>query len=144
MRLHAAVALALMAGAPLAAQDRADSAAIRAAALDYAEGWYTGDSTRMARALHPDLAKRIVRTDSTGHSRLGSMTAPQLVSAAGKGFGRQTPAERQAKTVEILSITGGAASVKLTMSDWVDYLHLGRWNGEWKIVNVLWEMTSAR
>ncbi len=26
------------------------------------------------------------------------------------------------------------------MSDWIDYLHLARWNGEWKIVNVLWEL----
>ena len=36
----------------------ADSAAIRAAALDYIEGWYTGDGARMRRALHPQLAKR--------------------------------------------------------------------------------------
>ena len=142
MRLPVTVALLALAASPLAAQTRADSAAIRAAALDYAEGWDTGDSTRMARAVHPDLAKRIVRTDSTGKSRLGSMTAAQLVGAAGKGYGKETPPARQLKTVEILSITNGAASVKLTMSDWVDYMHLGRWNGEWKIVNVLWEMTA--
>ena len=23
--------------------------------------------------------------------------------------------------------------------DWVDYLHIGKVNGEWKIINVLWE-----
>src|SRR4051812_14973787 len=38
----------------------ADSAAIKATALDYIEGWYTGDAERMERALHPELAKRIV------------------------------------------------------------------------------------
>jgi hypothetical protein len=26
-------------------------------------------------------------------------------------------------------------------SDWIDYLQLAKWNGEWKIVNVLWELT---
>ncbi|HEU5048747.1 MAG TPA: nuclear transport factor 2 family protein, partial [Gemmatimonadales bacterium] len=50
----------VLTAAPLAAQSAADSAAIRATALDYAEGWYTADSARMRRALHPALAKRIV------------------------------------------------------------------------------------
>jgi hypothetical protein len=30
--------------------------------------------------------------------------------------------------------------VKLMAADWVDYLHLARWNGRWVIVNVLWEL----
>jgi hypothetical protein len=45
-------------------------------ALDYIEGWYTGDAARMERALHPDLAKRIVESDArNGGSVLGHMTA---------------------------------------------------------------------
>ncbi len=39
----------------------ADKAAIKQTALDYIEGWYEGNAERMERALHPDLAKRIVR-----------------------------------------------------------------------------------
>ena len=31
----------------------ADEELIRAAILDYAEGWYTGDADRMERCLHP-------------------------------------------------------------------------------------------
>jgi len=27
-------------------------------------------------------------------------------------------------------------------SDWIDYLELARWNGQWKIVNVLWALTK--
>jgi hypothetical protein len=34
------------------AQSAPDSTAIRATALDYAEGWYEGNAERMARALH--------------------------------------------------------------------------------------------
>ena len=37
-----------------------DKVAVREAVLDYIEGWYAGDAERMERALHPDLAKRIV------------------------------------------------------------------------------------
>ena len=48
--------LALSAVPPAHAQTPADSAAIRAAALDYIEGWYAGDADRVARALHPQLA----------------------------------------------------------------------------------------
>ena len=25
-------------------------------------------------------------------------------------------------------------------SDWIDYLHVAKWNGRWVIVNVLWEL----
>jgi hypothetical protein len=32
------------------------------------------------------------------------------------------------------------ASVRIDAGMWIDYLHVARWNGEWKIVNVLWEM----
>ncbi|MDH4130884.1 MAG: nuclear transport factor 2 family protein [Gemmatimonadota bacterium] len=136
------VLFSLLMAAPevVSAQSPADSAGIRRAALDYAEGWYEGDATRMERALHPDLAKRIARTDSTGASRLQQMTAAQLIDAVGRGGGRSTPADKQLKDVVILDIFGSAASARVTMSGWVDYLHLAKWNGEWRIVNVLWEL----
>ena len=70
MRSIPAVLLLLVAASPLAAQAAADSADIRATALDYIDGYYTGDAVRMERALHPDLAKRIVMTDPQGHSRI--------------------------------------------------------------------------
>jgi hypothetical protein len=132
--------LAVAVSLPAQAQSAADSAAIRATALDYVEGWYTGDAARMERALHPELAKRIVRTDSTGSSRLQSMTAAQLVEAVRRGGGRNTPEAQRQRDVEILDIFGTTASVRATMSGWVDYMHLARWNGEWRIVNVLWEL----
>jgi len=130
---------------PAAAQPAptaADSAAIRAAALDYVEGWYTGDAERMARAVHPELAKRIVETDAAGVSQLGRMRASDLIGGTREGGGRDTPAELQQKDVVILDIFGNAASVRATMSGWVDYMHLAKWNGQWKIVNVLWELKS--
>ena len=123
----------------LAAQAAADSAAIRAVALDYAEGWYTGDSARMSRALHPRLAKRIVMNRS-GESRLGDMTAEELVHGTAQGGGSRTPAAGRQADVQILDIFENTASVRLTMADWIDYMHVAKWNGRWVVINVLWEM----
>ena len=137
---------ALLMAAPVAfAQSTADSAAIRAAALDYVEGWYAGDASRMGRAVHPELVKRIVVNDTTTRkSALQNMGASALVNGTRHGYGKSTPKARQEKDVVILDIFGNAASAKSTMADWIDYMHLARVDGRWVIVNVLWEQKPAR
>jgi len=122
------------------AQSAADSSGIRQAALDYIEGYYEGDGARMERALHPELAKRIVRTNEQGRSQLGQMSAMSLVLGTRAGGGKDIPAANRRKDVRILDIYQNAASAKIDASDWVDYLHLAKWNGRWVIVNVLWEL----
>ena len=128
------------------AQGGADQqAAIRATALDYIEGWYEGNAERMERALHPDLAKRIVRTDAkSGRSRLDQMSAMGLVQGVRAGYGKNTPREKQQKDVTILDVYENAASVKVVAADWIDYLHIARFNGRWVIVNVLWELKPKK
>jgi hypothetical protein len=128
----------------VAAQSPADSAGIRAAALDYIEGYYDGDGGRMERALHPELAKRIVRTNEQGRSQLGQMSAMSLVQGTRAGGGKDTPPAERHKDVTILDIYQNAASAKIYASGWVDYLHLAKWNGRWVIVNVLWELHPRR
>lgn len=119
---------------------RTDAEAIRAAALDYLEGWYSGDAERMERALHPDLAKRIVRTSPEGPDRVDNMSALRLVQATRAGWGTRVPPEQRQADIVILDVFGNAATVRAEARDWIDYLHLGRVDGEWKIINVLWEM----
>jgi hypothetical protein len=122
------------------AQTAADSAAIRATALDYVEGWYEGNAERMSRAVHPELVKRIVVSDTaTKRSVIQSMGATALVNGARRGWGKETPAARRQKDVAILDIFGNAASVKADMADWIDYLQIAKVDGRWVIVNVLWE-----
>lgn len=122
----------------------ADKAAIKQTALDYIEGWYEGDAARMERSLHPDLAKRIVRTNDKGQSQLGQMSAMTLVQSVRSGFGKNTPKDKQQKDVTILDVYENAASVKLIAADWIDYLHIAKSNGRWVIVNVLWEMKPPK
>lgn len=145
MRLILFVAVLVgVSAAAVAAQDRtdsnADSAAIRATALDYIEGWFAGDVARMERALHPELVKRILVTDrETGRDWVDGMGITKLVEGTRHGFGREIPEDTRRTEVTILDITGRAASVKVDAGPWVDYMHLVRENGEWKILNVLWE-----
>ena len=123
------------------AQTAADSSAIKQTALDYIEGWYEGNSERMERALHPELAKRIVNTNpSNGRSNLGQQSAMTLVQNTKRGGGKDTPTAQQRKDVRILDIFGNAASVRVDASSWIDYLHIAKSNGRWVIVNVLWEL----
>lgn len=137
--LTAAVSVSLFAPC-LNAQTAADTAGIRAAALDYIQGWYTADAVRMERALHPELVKRIVRTDrTTQRSRLDHVGAMTMVQGTRDGGGSQTPMERRLDQVRILDIFENAASVRVDASNWIDYLHLAKANGRWVIINVLWE-----
>lgn len=132
------LAVSLLAVSPLAAQTPADSADIRATALDYIDGYYTGDAARMERALHPDLAKRIVQTNPQGQSRLGQMSAMSLVQGTRSGGGKTDAIKRE--DVKILDIFQNTAAVRIDAGTWVDYLHVAKWNGRWVIVNVLWEL----
>ena len=122
------------------AQTAADSTSIEQTALDYNQGYYSGSPERMERALHPDLAKRIVRTDQAGQNTLDQMDAATLVGIARSMAPRPVTAADWVDDVMILDIYQNVASVRVDAAQWIDYLHLARWNGEWKIVNVLWEM----
>jgi len=143
-RLLLCAGLALALFTPLRAQSAADSAGIRQAALDYIEGYYDGDAARMERALHPELAKRIVRSNEQGRSMLQQMSAMTLVQGTRAGGGKDIPVAERHKDVTIFDIYQNAASAKIYASGWVDYLHLAKWNGRWVIVNVLWELHPRR
>lgn len=119
-----------------------DEAAITRTALDYNLGWYEGDASRMERSLHPELAKRIVeRTDTPSPpgrgDRLREMSALRLVQYTRHD---PTPEDERRTEVTILDRFENVASVRVDFQDWVDFLHMARWNGRWVIVNVLWEL----
>jgi hypothetical protein len=136
----ALVTAAALSVAPAAsAQTATDSAGIRQAALDYIEGWYEGSAERMERAVHPDLAKRIINLDQRGRNVLGHQSAMTLVQGARRGGGKETPVAQQRKDVRILDVFGNTASVRVDATSWIDYLHVAKWNGRWVIINVLWE-----
>ncbi|HEV2149882.1 MAG TPA: nuclear transport factor 2 family protein [Longimicrobiaceae bacterium] len=138
------VGVVLLAVSPARAQVAADSIAIRQAALDYIEGWYEADAERMARAVHPELAKRLVRTDrQSASSDIRQMGASELIMQTRRGGGKETPKERQRKDVRILDIFESTSSVRVDADSWIDYMHLAKADGRWQIVNVLWALRPS-
>lgn len=145
LRIIPLMLLMLCSGKFLLAQTQADSTAISNTALDYIEGWYSGDAERMERALHPRLAKRLVTENpENGRSYLVVTSALELVQQTRRGGGQSTPVKERNTGVEILDIYGNAASVRVDAGGWVDYMHMATWNGEWKIINVLWELNPNK
>ena len=130
--------VSLILAAPLSAQTAADSSAIRAAALDYIEGWYEGDAERVERAVHPDLAKRLVFRFPDG-DEVTETSAKDLIKQTERGGGSGTPEEERRTDVGILDIFERAASVRVDATGWIDYMHLAEVDGRWVIINVLWE-----
>ena len=123
------------------AQTNDDLQAITRAALDYGEGWYDADAERMERALHPELAKRMVLTDPrSGRSRLSQQGALTLVKNTRAGGGKNAPITDRESRVTVFEVFENAAVAKVEGPEWVDYLQLAKWNGTWVIVNVLWEL----
>lgn len=141
MKFAFALLVALSGLAPIAAAaDENDQIAL--AVFDYIDGWYEADAARMERALHPELAKRIVHTGGE-RARLDHMGAMALVQATRAGGGSSVPPSQRVKEVVILDVTGEVASVKAIMHGWIDYLHLAKVEGRWVIVNVLWRLHEA-
>ncbi len=135
------LALLLSAAAPAAAQQPADRDAVRRAAMDYIEGFYEGDSTKLVRSVSPEVRKNGYargRADST--YRASAMPYPDFMRfAAGVRAGRNRPPADAPRRVELFDVQDQTASVKVTAWWGTDYLLLGKENGRWMITHVLWQ-----
>ena len=115
-----------------------DAAAIRATVDDYYLGWYDADPDRMARALHPELAKRGWVRSAEGALVLGSDTWETMVEGTRQGAGRTTDPDRRGYTLGAIEVHGDIGSANVYAVPYVDYLHLIRTVGGWRIINALW------
>lgn len=130
--------LAFYSGYP---QSQQDSMAIRQAALDYIESQHQPNAAQMDRALHPRMVKRSFwKHKATGKDYLIETHTESMIllAASYNKDGGRFPAEPK-KQVLLLDVSERTASVKLIADEWIDYMHLAKLNGEWKIINVLWQ-----
>jgi len=118
--------------------DPANRAAIEATCFDYLDGQLEGDPERVARSLHPDLAKRRVLGE-TPDERLGlrRMSKEELVELTRQGA-LKTPKEKWNRSCTILDVAGNIAAVRAETPWFVDYFHMGKFGDRWIIVNALW------
>ena len=122
------------------AQSAADTLAINKTILNYLEGYYTGDELRMEKALFRDLAKRFITPERNGKNEIKHMTAMQLVEYT-RRKNDDTPKKGTLITkIKIFEIYDKVAIARSEGDkiNFVDFFHLGKVNGEWKIVNVIW------
>ena len=109
--------------------------AVENAVRDYVEGWYKGDSLRMARCLHDDLVKRFPSKDSADMDiKLRMVSKSRMVELTGQGGGENPGA---AYEIFVDDIDKDMATARVLSLEYLDYLHLVKTNEGWKIVNIL-------
>ena len=127
------------------AQTSADTTAIKKTVMNYIEGFYTADADRMEKALHYDLAKRFVTPERDGRNRVQHMSAMLLVKVTRMQEDNSEKGKLEVD-IKISEIYGKVAIVRAETDffSFVDFIQLGKINGEWKIVNVIWELKSEK
>jgi hypothetical protein len=140
LAIFAVVALALCEVGCAEAPAVGEHAAVERAVLDYVEAVEQGRPELIERSVHPDLAKfGFSFSDPAETPRVIPMTYAKLVdfAATTKALGYVPHnATHQVEVFEVLNLT---ASAKLTAFWGIDYMHLARYDGRWKIVQVLWQ-----
>ena len=100
---------------------------------------------QVERAAHPRMVKRTFWTDkSSGKDYLRETFTDAMILLAetyNKEGDRFPPNPK--KEVIILDIFDRTASVKLIADDWIDYMHIVKLNGQWQLVNVLWQFSDS-
>ncbi|HEX6299675.1 MAG TPA: nuclear transport factor 2 family protein [Acidimicrobiia bacterium] len=111
---------------------------VMAAALDYIDGYINGDAERHARAYHPECIKRRYVTDEqSGVEELLVLCPRIMVDYA--GLADMSDCETE---VVIDAISEDIASVRIYSCNWVDFLHIVKARGEWKLFHVTWHGRS--
>lgn len=70
-----------------------------------------------------------------------------MIEGVRLGTGKAIPAAERVQKVEVLDVYKDdvykdAASVKVITGRWIDYMHLSRFNGEWRVLDVVLQYTS--
>ena len=128
----------------LPARVPADSAGVRAAAFDYIDGFYEGDSTRHLRSIRPEVYKYgfYIPRDSSRYTG-EQMTWPQFFEYTRNVRARNRPPNPSwPREVELLDVLDQTAAVKIRAWWGIDYLLMGRFEGRWMITHVLWQTPS--
>ncbi len=120
---------------------------IERACLDYLEGFYEGDTTKLINCLTPTLYKFGYWKNKTTekYEADGFMTFTQALDfaknvAKKKNFAK----EGSPKKVEVLDIMNTIAAAKVTAWWGYDYVLLAKHDGKWMIEQVLWEGPLAK
>ena len=117
-----------------------ENRSITAVAQNYMDAYYTADAGRMQQALHPDFHKRTLQTVN-GQTVVHEDSIQSMVEGVRLGSGKNIPTSEQVQKIEVLDVYRDAASVKVVTGRWIDYMHLTKLNGEWRVLGVVLQYT---
>jgi hypothetical protein len=114
---------------------------VEKACLDYIEGFYEGDTSKLIRSLKPTLYKFGYWKNKEGkYEPDGQMTYRQALDYAKGVLEKKRFAKPGSpKKVEVLDVMNTIASAKVTAWWGVDYILLVKQGDAWMIEQVLWE-----
>lgn len=112
-----------------------DIAAVAAVATEYFQSWFAGDGERMRAVLHPALSKRTPEHPGGPGLTLDEDTAESMVSDTARGPRTQYEPWQD---VHVVDVAGDIATVVVRSQPFDEYLHLGRFDGRWLIINALY------
>jgi len=122
-----------------------DEEKIKETVLNYVEGWYTADTVRMDKALHPDMVKRRCgKIPYSERNNIETLTKTMMLEYTRMGFGKKKAQPDLMLEIKVLDISDDIANVKSSTFEYVDYVQLAKVNGEWKIINILWNVKSKK
>lgn len=110
--------------------------------MDYIEGFYEGDTTKLIRSLKPALFKFGYWKNNTSgkYAPDGNMTYREALDYAKRVFEKKNfPKADAPRKVEVLDVMNTIAAAKVTAWWGVDYILLAKQDDRWIIEQVLWE-----
>jgi hypothetical protein len=118
-----------------------DRDGVRRAVLDYVEGFYEGDTTRLVRSVRPEVHKYgfYLPKDSRVYTGEGMPFTEFLSYARNVKARGQAPKPEWPKRIDVFDVADQTASAKLTAWWGIDYLLLAKYDGKWMITHVLWQ-----
>lgn len=119
--------------------DRTEATAVEAVVRDYIDGWYAGDEERMDRTLHDELVKRSVDAEGDPPGALVPVSKTRMVQLTRDGGGHSPGAKAD---VVVHHVEATIASAMVETSEFLDYVHLARTDGTWRIVHDLFRQRT--
>lgn len=119
--------------------DRAEVAAVETAVRAYIHAWHTGDAQGMERSLHDDLVKRSISSEASAPGDLSRVTKTQMVQFTREGGGHSPDADAH---IVVHHLEESIASAHVATAEYLDYLHLAKTGGTWRIVHDLFRHRS--
>ena len=110
-----------------------DIESIRQVALDYLEGYVSGDAERHLRSYHPEAIKRRYSVGTDGVVGVITLSPQTMADDAAL----QTPQPVEAEII-VDAVYDDIASVRVYSPWWVDFADVVKARGEWKLFHVTW------